>query len=158
NPLGIYDLHGNVSEWTSSEEASGRVIRGGGWHTLGIGCEASYCSGVPPEFDDHDSLGFRLLAVRRLRELGRSKIGDILEGPLTSSLKMKFAWVRPGTSWLGGGGGTLGQEQFRLDKSLWCGVYPVMQAEWQAVMGDNPSHFKNKPRHPVENVSWHRVQ
>ena len=36
--------------------------------------------------------------------------------------------------------------------------YPVTQAEWQEVMGDNPSHFKNKPRHPVESVKWDRVQ
>ncbi len=85
------------------------------------------------------------------------KIGDVIEVPLDSSLKMKLAWVPPGTSWLGGGGGTAGQDKFTLPKSLGR-VYPVTQAEWQAVMGDNPSHFKNKPRHPVESVSWDRVQ
>ena len=86
------------------------------------------------------------------------KIGDVIEVPLTSALKMRFAWVPPGTSWLRGGGGKPGEWKFTLDKGLWCGVYPVTQAEWQAVMGDNPSHFKNKPRHPVESVSWDRVQ
>jgi hypothetical protein len=25
-------------------------------------------------------------------------------------------------------------------------------------MGNNPSHFGNKPRHPVEQVSWDEVQ
>jgi hypothetical protein len=25
-------------------------------------------------------------------------------------------------------------------------------------MGNNPSHFAGKPRHPVENVSWNHVQ
>lgn len=34
------------------------------------------------------------------------------------------------------------------------GKYPVTQAEWQAVMGSNPSHFRGDPRLPVENVSW----
>ncbi len=91
-------------------------------------------------------------------KLGSGKIGDVIEVPLSSSVKVKFAWVPPGNSWLGGGGGTAGQEKFTLPKGLWCGVYPVTQAEWQAVMGDNPSHFKNKPRHPVESVSWDRVQ
>lgn len=31
--------------------------------------------------------------------------------------------------------------------------YPVTQAQWQAVMGSNPSHFKGADL-PVENVSW----
>jgi formylglycine-generating enzyme required for sulfatase activity len=37
------------------------------------------------------------------------------------------------------------------------GKYPVTQAQWQAVMGDNPSHFKGDDL-PVENVSWNDVQ
>ena len=39
------------------------------------------------------------------------KIGDVIEVPLDSSLKMKLAWVPPGTSWLGGGGGKPGPGQ-----------------------------------------------
>jgi formylglycine-generating enzyme required for sulfatase activity len=34
------------------------------------------------------------------------------------------------------------------------GQFPVTQALWQAVMGDNPSHFKGKNR-PVESISWY---
>jgi formylglycine-generating enzyme required for sulfatase activity len=33
------------------------------------------------------------------------------------------------------------------------GVYPVMQAQWLAVMGSNPSYFKGTDR-PVDSVSW----
>jgi formylglycine-generating enzyme required for sulfatase activity len=33
------------------------------------------------------------------------------------------------------------------------GRYPVTQAQWQAVMGNNPSYFKG-PQRPVEQVSW----
>ena len=95
-------------------------------------------------------------------DYARYKIGDVIEVQLSDSLKMKFAWVPPGTSWLGGGSGLPGKKQFTLEKGLWCGVYPVTQAEWRAVMGDNPSHFKgffkDKPRHPVEGVSFDRVQ
>lgn len=32
--------------------------------------------------------------------------------------------------------------------------YPITQAQWQAVMGNNPSYFKGDNR-PVEKVSWH---
>ena len=35
------------------------------------------------------------------------------------------------------------------------GKYPVMQGEWIAVMGSNPSHFQGDPRLPIESVSWH---
>ena len=82
------------------------------------------------------------------------KPGDLI----TNTLGMKFAWVPPGDSWLGGGGGKPGTTKFKLAQGVWCGIYPVTQAEWQQVMGDTPSKFKNNPRYPVESVSWNRVQ
>jgi formylglycine-generating enzyme required for sulfatase activity len=36
---------------------------------------------------------------------------------------------------------------------FFMGKYTVTQAQWQAVMGNNPSYFKGKNR-PVERVSW----
>jgi len=44
-------------------------------------------------------------------------------------------------------------------KSFAMGKYPVTQREWKAIMGDNPSHFKDSGDDaPVENVSWDDVQ
>jgi formylglycine-generating enzyme required for sulfatase activity len=47
--------------------------------------------------------------------------------------------------------------QVTLD-SFEIGKYEVTQAQWQAVMSHNPSHFKNHPEYPVEQVSWYDVQ
>jgi formylglycine-generating enzyme required for sulfatase activity len=42
-------------------------------------------------------------------------------------------------------------------QSFFLGKYPVTQAQYQQIMGDNPSRFKDfedSPNRPVENVSW----
>lgn len=42
-------------------------------------------------------------------------------------------------------------------KDFYLCKYPVTQAQWKAVMGDNPSYFKGDDL-PVENVSWDDAQ
>jgi len=41
--------------------------------------------------------------------------------------------------------------------SFSIGKYEVTQAQWKAIMGNSPSHFKGD-KLPVENVSWEEVQ
>ncbi len=43
-------------------------------------------------------------------------------------------------------------------QDFYIGKYPVTQAQWHAVMGTNPSYFKNCNDCPVESVSWNDAQ
>ena len=49
------------------------------------------------------------------------------------------------------------QHLVTISQPLYLGRYPVTQAQWQAVMGKNPSHFRGDNL-PVERVSWHDAQ
>jgi eukaryotic-like serine/threonine-protein kinase len=42
----------------------------------------------------------------------------------------------------------------QISRPFYLGKYEVTQAQWEAVMGNNPSMFKD-PEGPVDSVSWH---
>ena len=49
--------------------------------------------------------------------------------------------------------------QVTISKPFYIGKYEVMQGEWEAVMGENPSHFKEcGERCPVESITWEQAQ
>ena len=48
-------------------------------------------------------------------------------------------------------------EMVRLPNGCWFGKTEVTQAQWEAVMGENPSRFKGADK-PVENISWDDCQ
>jgi len=79
-----------------------------------------------------------------------------LSGPLGENftvpdLGLEMIWVKPGTFMMGHKEGV--QHQVTLTKGFYLGKHEVTQAQWERVMGSNPSHFKGANR-PVENVSW----
>ncbi len=49
------------------------------------------------------------------------------------------------------------QHHVKITRSFYLGKYEVTQAQWQAVMGSNPSNSKG-PMNPVEQVSWGDIQ
>ncbi len=43
----------------------------------------------------------------------------------------------------------------QLSRPTWMAAHEVTQAQWRAVMGTDPSHFRGDDARPVERVSWH---
>ncbi|MDA1047857.1 MAG: SUMF1/EgtB/PvdO family nonheme iron enzyme [Verrucomicrobia bacterium] len=77
-------------------------------------------------------------------------------------LSLEMLWVEPGAFDMGSPTSEPNrrsdetQHQVTLTNGFWLGKHEVTQAQWEQVMGSNPSNFKGANR-PVETVSWNDV-
>ena len=89
--------------------------------------------------------------------------GEEREFQIAPGVTMRMCWCPPGEFMMGspeseeGRQEDEGQVRVVLSKGFWMGKTQVTQAQWQAVMGNNPSKFKGANR-PVERVIWHDTQ
>jgi formylglycine-generating enzyme required for sulfatase activity len=85
------------------------------------------------------------------------KAGETFQDTVTG---MAFAWVPGGCFQMGSNEG--GSEEKPVHEvcvdGFWMGKYEVTQGQWQKIMGNGPSYFKEGDNHPVETVSWSDVQ
>ncbi|WP_374477047.1 formylglycine-generating enzyme family protein [Zoogloea sp.] len=84
----------------------------------------------------------------------------VMGGPV-----QRFRWIEPGEFVMGSlaGEGERREREgpqhvVRLTEGFWLAETACSQGVWESVMGDNPSHFKDDPQNPVEQVSWDDVQ
>jgi formylglycine-generating enzyme required for sulfatase activity len=86
------------------------------------------------------------------------------EKTYTTSLGMDFTLVPAGSFTMGADKNfenadddETPQHRVSISKPFYLGTYEVTQAQWTAVMGNNPSKFKGRSN-PVEQVSWDDIR
>ena len=108
--------------------------------------------------------------TRTINVSGDTRVRIALEkaGPTAGESRVfdgiEFVWIPPGEFRMGSTSRHADSDEkpvtrVRITEGFWLGKYEVTQRQWQAVMGSNPSGFKNCGGNcPVERVSWNNVQ
>lgn len=90
------------------------------------------------------------------------RAGEEQEFEIAPGVKIVMCWIPPGDFLMGSPEDEVGhrddetQHRVTITQGFWLGKYPVTQAQWEAVMGSNPSRFKGSDL-PVESVSWNHI-
>lgn len=88
------------------------------------------------------------------------RAGEEREFEIAPGVSIMMCWIPPGEFLMGSSTNELPrrrkdekQHHVHITKGFWLAKTPTTQAQWEAVMGNNPSHFK-AGNLPVEQVSW----
>jgi formylglycine-generating enzyme required for sulfatase activity len=127
-----------------------------------FGLTTTSSGGLIRRMDQRLELVNRLVEEIQAKQTGPGNT-KTLEVPLADGLVILMKWCPPGSFLMGSPQDEEGhhdsekQVQVTLSQGFWMGQTQVTQAQWQAVMGNNPSYFQGESR-PVERVSWHDAQ
>lgn len=139
NDHGLYDMSGNVWQWTSDcykGDCNRRMARGGSWNHPKLFLRSTYSTQTPVGTRNY-GLGFRLATDAQYLKHVTS--------PQTPIPNEKLRQIE--------------NDMVSIRGDFKIGKYDVTQGQWQDVMGSNPSHFVACGENcPVENVSWNVVQ
>jgi len=157
---------GQLTQWTAKRDRLAAVWGEveGGWKEMSDEELATRLEEVVSLHPDHPKAKawlaqFGTAADRRKAKLARLKAGDRHEITLPGGVPMALAYIPPGKFLMGSPASEKDrqdnetQHPVTLTNGFYMGVHPVTQAQYQAVMGTNPSNWKGNAL-PVEQVSW----
>ena len=107
--------------------------------------------------DTLDKAGLTPAFPQRLRDLDAARAQEA-EERIANSIGMWLQRINPGTFTMGSASDQSDNDEqpvreVAVSQPFYIGMYEVTQAQYEDVMGANPSRFKG-PRRPVEQVSW----
>jgi formylglycine-generating enzyme required for sulfatase activity len=93
------------------------------------------------------------------RELTGGMAGETRDFEIAPGMEITMCWIPAGEFLMGspededGRESDEAQRRVKISKGFWLAQTETTQAQWQAVMGSNPSYFRGADL-PVESVSW----
>ena len=167
-------------EWIEKGTGTARVKRGGAWDDYANSLRAGYRGARDPDSRSEDQ-GVRLVLVSTV-ETAASSPGanaEVVKLDLVASkagerrvmtingVEFAFRYCPPGTFTMGSfedlghpipqfklfGNWDFIRHKVGLTKGFWLMETELTQAQWKAIVGNDPSQFKGEDR-PVDHISW----
>ena len=116
-------------------------------------------NGDTPVLSEIISRSLAHIQTRKSLAVTERRAGEEREFEIVPGVKMVMCWIPPGEFLMGSPEDEVcrwdqeTQHRVKISQGFWLAKTPTTQAQWQAVMGNNPSHFKGDDL-PVECVSW----
>lgn len=168
NAWGLYDTHGNVTEWcldsisyyggapiedpfVQGSSTGWRIHRGGGWQDAAVECGSAFRAAAG------SSVAVAWLGLRVV--LAPTKVAVVDPNPALGMVE-----ITPTTFTMGQNSistTTHVEHVVTLPNLFWIGKYEVYQLDFQAVMQSNPSFFTGGFTpwlRPVESVTWDQAR
>ena len=167
---GVAELEAYVAAWKQEDGAKEKVALAQRRlaSELGRGREGQAQAKAERERLEREAQAERERRERLRAEESRKRLEAERRPPGTlwrdNALGMEFVWIPAGSFQMGSMASEADTDErpvreVRISSGFWMGKYEVTQAQWERVMGSNPSSFKGCGiRCPVEDVSWNEAR